>query len=373
VTVDADLLALLYATAEDDARWMPVLDQLCRQLDASSAVVQLLDEGTSGVNAAWVARDSRSSANSMQHDRWVNNADNPRLPAPKGPPPAGIASVLEIGSDARLFADDPATLAVVRDRIARAGLGQAFWASFQLSSQRRFSLILHRKPGDHRDLDPAEEGALRQLLPHLQQSVRMATTLADTRSRIETLERTLHHVETGILLCHADLSLVWANTAALELLAGSTAIRVAGGFLRPRERGDTVQLRALVQAALTGEQGNLIATLGANHDFPVHLRAVGSFDRKGSRIASLYLSGPASPAAPASGDIAHLFGLTPAEARLTAAIGAGMTVSEYAEEVGIAVCTARNQLKQVLSKTYTDRQADLVRVLSGSILSRTRP
>lgn len=373
MTVDADLLAMLYATAEDDARWMPVLDQLCRQLDASSAVVQLLEEGSSGVNATWVARDSRSSANSSQHDRWVNNADNPRLPAPKGPPPARIASVLEIGSDARLFAEDPATLALVRDRIARAGLGQAFWASFQLSPQRRFSLVLHRKAGDHRDLDASEEGALRQLLPHIQQSVRMATTLADTRSRVEALERTLHHVDIGMLLCRGDLSLLWANAAAQELLAGSSALALAGGTLLPHDRGDAIQLRKLVQSALSGEGGNLIATLGARHDFPIHVRAVGSFDRNGTRIASLYLSGPASPVAPDPQDIAQLFGLTPAEARLTAAIGAGKTLAEYAEESGIAVGTARNQLKQVLSKTYTDRQADLVRVLSGSVLARTRP
>lgn len=373
MTVDADLLAMLYATAEDDARWMPVLDQLCRQLDASSAVVQLLEEGSSGVNATWVARDSRSSANSSQHDRWVNNADNPRLPGPKGPPPARIASVLEIGSDARLFADDPATLALVRDRIARAGLGQAFWASFQLSPQRRFSLVLHRKAGDHRDLDAGEEGALRQLLPHIQQSVRMATTLADTRSRVEALERTLHHVDIGMVLCRGDLSLLWANAAAQELLAGSAALALAGGTLLPDDRGDAIQLRKLVQSALSGESGNLITTLGARHDFPIHVRAVGSFDRNGTRIASLYLSGPASPVAPDPQDIAQLFGLTPAEARLTAAIGAGKTLAEYAEEAGVAVGTARNQLKQVLSKTFTDRQADLVRVLSGSVLARTRP
>ncbi len=57
-----------------------------------------------------------------------------------------------------------------------------------------------------------------------------------------------------------------------------------------------------------------------------------------------------------------------AEARLTAALAAGQSLKDYATGSGIALCTARWQLQQVLAKTDTHRQSDLVRlILTGPV------
>jgi len=63
---------------------------------------------------------------------------------------------------------------------------------------------------------------------------------------------------------------------------------------------------------------------------------------------------------------AKLLGLTLAEARLVAALAQGETVELHATQRGIALGTARNQLKMALAKTGTSRQADLVRVALSS-------
>src|SRR5690606_33122681 len=57
-------------------------------------------------------------------------------------------------------------------------------------------------------------------------------------------------------------------------------------------------------------------------------------------------------------------GLTPAEARLAARLRFGLSLKEAAEELGISVNTARNQLKSVFEKLGVNRQADLVRHLA---------
>ncbi len=369
---DSDLLAQLYATAEDDARWMPVLDQLCRNLNASSAVVQLLEEGAIRTQTLWTARDTRSSKNSSEHDRWINNAENPRLGEPLSAIPPRLSSVLSVGSDSRLYTDYPGTLAQIRERITKAGLGQAFWASFALSPRKRFSLVLHRQAGDYSDLSETEEAALSQLLPHLEQSVRLASSLRTKQSRVDVLEKTLEHIEIGMLLCNSDLEVLWSNPVAAKLIRQSPALTCSGNVLKAHDTSDNARLAALVSAASGGDHAGLVDTIDPFGECPVHVRAVGSYDKHGHRIVSLYLSGPAHPVAPDPLEIAQLYNLTPAEARLTAAIGAGRTLAEYAEATGVTVGTARNQLKQVLSKTYTGRQADLVRVLSGSVLAQTR-
>lgn len=64
----------------------------------------------------------------------------------------------------------------------------------------------------------------------------------------------------------------------------------------------------------------------------------------------------------------HLYGLTPAEARLACLLSTGMSLAEAAERSQVKVQTARTQLKQVFAKTDTHRQAELVSLLLRSRL-----
>ena len=59
-------------------------------------------------------------------------------------------------------------------------------------------------------------------------------------------------------------------------------------------------------------------------------------------------------------------GLTPAEAGLAQALAAGQSLHEYADAAHVTCETARWRLKQVLAKTDTHRQAELVRLLLTS-------
>lgn len=62
-------------------------------------------------------------------------------------------------------------------------------------------------------------------------------------------------------------------------------------------------------------------------------------------------------------DIARIFSLTKAEARLTHAIAHGMTAAEYSTKHGISINTTYSQIKNILSKTGTRRQAELVKLV----------
>jgi DNA-binding CsgD family transcriptional regulator len=61
-----------------------------------------------------------------------------------------------------------------------------------------------------------------------------------------------------------------------------------------------------------------------------------------------------------------LFDLTPAEAKLTAALCSGASLEGISADFGVSRETLRTQLKHVFSKTGTKRQADLVNLLSGA-------
>lgn len=59
------------------------------------------------------------------------------------------------------------------------------------------------------------------------------------------------------------------------------------------------------------------------------------------------------------------FGLSAAEARLARAICHGNSVEEYARDQGLRLPTVRTQLSSIFSKTGTERQATLVRLIAG--------
>jgi DNA-binding CsgD family transcriptional regulator len=61
--------------------------------------------------------------------------------------------------------------------------------------------------------------------------------------------------------------------------------------------------------------------------------------------------------------LAATFELTPAQARLAARLARGDSIETAARETGVALATARNQLKAIFLKTGTHRQAELVALL----------
>jgi DNA-binding CsgD family transcriptional regulator len=69
---------------------------------------------------------------------------------------------------------------------------------------------------------------------------------------------------------------------------------------------------------------------------------------------------------PSESGLVELFGLSPAEARLAAALMTGKRLSAIAADLGVQVTTVRSQLGSILKKVGVKRQSDLVRILSSA-------
>jgi len=80
----------------------------------------------------------------------------------------------------------------------------------------------------------------------------------------------------------------------------------------------------------------------------------------------LVLTAVVAPGAPLTEMLHGLFDLTPAEARVARALAAGLSVEEISTQSATSRETVRTQLKGVMAKTATSRQAELVRLLAGA-------
>ncbi len=184
----------------------------------------------------------------------------------------------------------------------------------------------------------------------------------------------------GILIVNAPCHLLHANAAADVILARGDGLScTGGGRIAARSHAETQRLHRLVATAASPAAADPSAAAGAVRLSRAEVRppllvTVSTLPPArhalpGYRpMAVLLVADPQARAAPPIAALCALYGLTPAEARLAAALATGQSLKDYATDSGIALCTARWQLQQVLAKTDTHRQSDLVRlILAGPV------
>ena len=171
------------------------------------------------------------------------------------------------------------------------------------------------------------------------------------------------------VLCDDTRQICWANVSAEETLGRSSLLFSHGGRLR----AGSLLAEKKVQQLLGPEDSGLAdaLVLGAGDEEELHVARIPLASSRGMR--ALLISEPRRWVPPPIENIAELLQLTQAEARVTAALCNGSTLKEYAQSRGISEGSARNQLKQALSKTATRRQSELVLHLCSSVLFQARP
>jgi DNA-binding CsgD family transcriptional regulator len=72
-------------------------------------------------------------------------------------------------------------------------------------------------------------------------------------------------------------------------------------------------------------------------------------------------------ASPPADLLREVFGFTPAEASVAAALSCGRALPDIARQLGVGQSTVKSQLKSIMAKTQTRRQAELVALLHASL------
>jgi DNA-binding CsgD family transcriptional regulator len=182
-----------------------------------------------------------------------------------------------------------------------------------------------------------------------------------------TNDRRLHEhldrLRCGMIFCDAEGRVHWLNRSAKRLLACGP-LRLAGSCLA----GDTeAQTDELMNALAGCAVGNTASYLRLGHGTCALHLAIQACARSATMV--LTLTSPGRSADIPANALIQLFGLTPTEADLLAALATGRTLEQYAQERGVAVGTARVQLKQVKAKTGSHRQSELVRLVWSSAVA----
>ena len=333
-------------------RWRQTLDEVCTETGAVSAVLQGMRLDSDRATTEWMAHDS--CVDMEAYEATVSDAGNPRLEAKRFLKVTCGRGVVE---DDRLFEPDEQPIrGQFNERMLRLGFGRFVGALTPLGNDRYVTLSLHRRPGDASDFSPRALDRLMGLMPHLAQAVSLSQSVALNRSASALLHGHLESWPCAMVVCDVRGNVSWLNQRATLALHSGGELRCQHRQLRAMPGQAQQRLaRALKEAAES--QAPSFAAFDTSSD-RLHM-AVQPLDPDGLLLVTLTRDDV--PGRIPVEALKVLFDLTEAEARLASALVAGSTVEQYAQHRGVTVGTARYQLSQVLVKTGSRRQADLVR------------
>lgn len=209
-----------------------------------------------------------------------------------------------------------------------------------------------------------------------------------TRSHVSVLDGYRPHLaRAAFLSARLGLERARSMTDAMEILGVPAAVLAITGKtmvvnadwedLAPRV--ERVLRNASFDAATTRTAagfGGLVRSIpisGAEdepplilHVLPVRRSALDVFSGA-SHVA--VITPVSAPCAPPMEIISGLFDLSPAEARVAAALADGRSIEGCAADFRVSPETVRKQVRSIMGKTGTNRQVDLVRLLIGAARS----
>jgi DNA-binding CsgD family transcriptional regulator/PAS domain-containing protein len=231
------------------------------------------------------------------------------------------------------------------------------------------------RPARKGPFDRSDEEFLRSLIAHLQRALQLNIRLASLEMHRAASAEILDRLSQASLLVDAASRVLFANSAAEEILGDRTGLhRDADGTLRNRRVAETSRLHKLIANAqgratngYEGDGGSVRLSRGETRAplivLVIPLRAETSWLLPRRPAAILFITDPERINAPKAASLQQSFGLTRAEAAAALEVLKGHGLQAAASALGVSQVTVRTHLTAIFGKTGTRRQAELVRFL----------
>lgn len=381
-TILLELIEKIYEAALNPQAWPAVLDQFAQCVaghrGTSLMLTRLKNDGDKG------QYDQGCLLSYVHHEpAWVAEFDqyyysvNPFVDSVANEPEGKAYRSSQLLSDAELARTEYYYDYLRRENLFY-GLGGVVARRGTVSAQ--LTSFRSKREGD---FGQVELDFLQRLMPHLRRACTIHFELFEAQLFKNACLENLHALPIGVILLDREKRAIFLNRMADAIVKAGRGLRLnAQGRCVAVQPSENSALQRLIDNALP--QGSNEHTSGGGLPLsrpqsdkplavmlcPISVNALPFFQ---APRAMLLVSDPDQVANPVADTLASLYKLSPAEAQLAAALASGTSVTDYAEARNLSLNTIRTQLNQILTKTGTHRQAELVKlILTGPAIFHCR-
>ncbi|MEM8589022.1 MAG: helix-turn-helix transcriptional regulator [Pseudomonadota bacterium] len=364
-----EFLHQIYDLSLGADRWDHITSKLCRAAGADSAILFRLAHGSQPPVFFGVANGHDRSAVDAYSERYHLVDEFADFAETLLPPPHTPFTAKEV-----LGADTLSKSEWYQDFIKTQGYGSI--GSILLSPAGgdvgRLGFTYLRASGG-RDFSAEDVADIVGLSTHMKRAFDLDDLLARHQARYAAILTSFDHLAFGVLIVDRQCRVVEANRYARDILDRGDEIGLSNNRLSIDQADCGLRLEMAVRQAVDHGPGEQIVGIDTilvprNGDHQPYTLATlplqNHGDLAGHAIVFVFDGHPGERSLALG--ITSTFSLSASEAQLAAALTAGRTLADHADETGTSINTVRWMLKQVFAKTQTNSQRDLVRLVLRS-------
>ncbi|MDB5471669.1 MAG: LuxR family transcriptional regulator [Caulobacter sp.] len=220
------------------------------------------------------------------------------------------------------------------------------------------------RPGEAGAFSEAQQASLTSALPHLRRVLKLKSRLDQAQVSSAFADAALDAFPMAIFRITAGGMVCSQNRHGGGLLERADGLTVRGGRLVATHEASDLELQAGIYHALhrSGSVASMVSVRKPDDGYLSLM--VSPISRRGESQVLIIAYGPQFDGGARRSRLSTLFRLSSAELDLSMGLLEGRTLSEIAAVRGVAVNTLRVQLRSILKKTGTSRQAELVALLA---------
>lgn len=353
------VLSLSTSLVSDDP-WRGFLLELSGQIDAKHGTLILVPPDAGG-------RGTMTTPTSTPHeiqeyiDRYLEIDPFVRLPEGQ------VVALFEyVGRETLEQLPD------YKEWLAAVDASHILGVDMRLASGYEARLRLSRAPGG-RAFTPEERRWVEKILPHLRQALEIYQRLELSQYERAVMFDTVEQFAVGTVLLDSGFRVLKLNEVAASILAEADGIALIDGQVVLTDADADGAFRATMAAVRD-------SSTSGRQLFPVKRGATGSdimaivqpvptpifMHGEAVPAVALLITDPARKRKIDGDALCKLFGLTPTEGMIAAALANGHLVGEAAQQLGIAENTVRAHLRSIFLKLDISRQSQLVHLIHTS-------
>jgi DNA-binding CsgD family transcriptional regulator len=360
------LIDLLYEAAFDAEKWPPFLTALAQALEGTLPTLFLHDtrahSGTLAINVGYDAGVVRAYKDHFaERNLWLRSGTHLLTP--------GSVRTSHMMCSRQAFLSSEWYADYCRPLDISQGIGVTIYRNSAVTSN--IAVFAGKGRAEYARDDIA---LLKALMPHMQRAMRVHMHMAESDLRQREFADAIEHMTVGVILVTASARVLFMNRAAHSIVSRRDALLVDVTGLRALRSRETATLRAFIAAAAdtTAHRGThsggvfrLARPRGQSAlEIVVSPVSTGESWCFGERaVAAVYVTDPSQLPQRPEAVIAVLYGLTPAEAKVTALIVRGNSGRQAADKLKVSYNTLKTHLKRIFAKTGTKSQGALIRLI----------